>query len=110
MTTTQLFEIAGRFLVQGRIADVQPFGGGLINDTFRVTTEGDAPDYVLQRINNAIFQDVDLLQHNIEAVTEHIREKLEDAGEDDIDRKVLTLVGVHGSERPMSASAANIGE
>ena len=98
MTTTQLFEIAGRFLVQGRIADIQPFGGGLINDTFRVTTEGDAPDYVLQRINNAIFKDVDLLQHNIEAVTEHIREKLEDAGEDDIDRKVLSLVGVHGSD------------
>ena len=71
-------------------------GNGLINDTYLVVTEGDdTPDYVLQRINNAIFQDVDLLQHNIEVVTAHIRRKLEAAGTDDIDRKVLHFVNTH---------------
>ena len=47
---------------------------------------------MLQRINHAIFQDVDLLQHNIEVVTAHIRRKLEESGTSDIDRKVLRFI------------------
>lgn len=92
MSTFNLDNILSQFLIEGKVESVKPLGNGLINDTFRVVTEGDAPDYVLQRINNNIFTDVDLLQHNIEAVTGHIRRKLEAAGVDDIDRKVLRFV------------------
>ena len=68
-------------------------GAGLINDTYKVNTkEADAPDYVLQRINHAIFQNVEMLQSNISAVTNHIRKKLTEAGESDIDRKVLSFL------------------
>ena len=87
----RLKEIAGRFAVEGAVTDIVPLGNGLINDTFRVFTDG-PDDYVLQRINQAIFQDVDLLQHNIDCVTRHIREKLVAAGESDIDRKVLRFL------------------
>ncbi len=66
--------IAGQFAVEGNILDIKPLGSGLINDTFRVYTDG-ADDYVLQRINNAIFKDVELLQHNIDCATAHIRKK-----------------------------------
>lgn len=66
--------IAQQFSIDGNILDIKPLGTGLINDTFRVYTDG-ADDYVLQRINNAIFKDVDLLQHNIECATNHIRRK-----------------------------------
>ena len=66
--------IASEFAIQGNILDVKPLGNGLINDTFRVYTDG-ADDYVLQRINTAIFKDVELLQHNIECATAHIRKK-----------------------------------
>ena len=75
----------------GPVQDIRPLGNGLINDTFRVYTDG-PDDYVLQRINQAVFQDVDLLQHNIDCVTRHIRHKLEAAGEPDIDRKVLRFL------------------
>lgn len=92
MSTFNLDNILSQFLIEGKVESVKPLGNGLINDTFRVVTEGDAPDHVLQRINNNIFTDVDLLQHNIEAVTGHIRRKLEAAGADDIDRKVLRFV------------------
>ncbi|MBQ9194429.1 MAG: aminoglycoside phosphotransferase family protein [Bacteroidales bacterium] len=68
------FEILSQFAVQGPILDVKPLGSGLINDTFRVYTDG-PEDYVLQRINHAIFQDVELLQHNIDCATAHIRKK-----------------------------------
>ena len=38
----------------------------------------------LQRINHAIFQNVEMLQANIAAVTGHIRKKLTEAGETDV--------------------------
>lgn len=88
-----LTNIVKRFKIEGTINEIKPLGTGLINDTYKVTTkENEAPDYVLQRINHHIFQNVDMLQNNIEAVTRHIREKLVAAGEDDIDRKVLRFI------------------
>ena len=82
-------EILKHFDIQGNVLEVKPLGNGLINDTLLVVTDG--PDnYVLQRINDAIFRDVDLLQHNIDCATAHIRRKL--AGDPDIDRKVLTFL------------------
>ena len=85
--------IISHFHTSGTVASVKPLGNGLINDTYKVeTAEADAPDYVLQRINDSIFTDVDLLQHNIEVVTEHIRHQLESEHADDIDRRVLTFI------------------
>ena len=95
METINTADILAQFEIEGKVQEVKPLGNGLINDTYHVVTEGDAPEYVLQRINNAIFQDVDLLQHNIEVVTAHIRHKLEASGTDDIGRKVLQLVKAH---------------
>ena len=61
----ELKAIVARFDVKGEIQEIKPLGNGLINDTLLVKTDG--PDnYVLQRVNNAIFKDVDLLQHNID--------------------------------------------
>ena len=74
MTTEQLITIADKFAINGNITAIKPLGNGLINDTFKVDTDG-TEAYVLQRINNAIFKDVDLLQHNIECATAHIRKK-----------------------------------
>ncbi|MDE6379984.1 MAG: aminoglycoside phosphotransferase family protein [Muribaculaceae bacterium] len=90
----ELKEITGHFDIRGEAQTVSPLGEGLINDTFLVTTVGDTPDYVLQRINHNVFRDVEGMQRNIEAVTSHIRKKLSSAGERDIDRKVLKNVEV----------------
>ena len=88
-----LQSIVSHFNTKGTVNEIQPLGSGLINDTYKVTTlEADAPDYVLQRINHAIFQNVEMLQANIEAVTRHIRKKLTEQGADDIDRKVLSFI------------------
>ena len=96
MKTIDTASILSQFKITGSVKEVKPLGQGLINDTYRVITEADSdPDYVLQRINNAVFQDVKLLQHNIEVVTAHIRNKLEAIHADDIDRRVLTFVHTH---------------
>lgn len=85
--------IASRFAIEGEVKEVAPLGAGLINDSYRVSTVAEeTPDYVLQRINHAIFKDVDLLQENIRRITEHIRRKLEERGETDTARKTLTPV------------------
>lgn len=94
-----LKEIVAKFAVKGEVETVTPLGNGLINDTYIVRTKGDAPNYVLQRINHNIFKDVDVLQDNIEAVTKHIRKKLVAEGADDIDRKVLTFIPVKDGEK-----------
>jgi hypothetical protein len=91
-SATKLLDIAARFDVDGNVREVRPFGNGLINDSYFVETNANAPDYVMQRINHNIFTDVDMLQNNIEAVTAHIRSKLSARGEKDIERKVLRFV------------------
>ena len=48
-------------------------GNGHINSTYLVKTANNS--YCLQKINTSIFKDLDGLMNNIEAVTEHIRNK-----------------------------------
>ena len=93
MEQNQLKFIVSQFDVKGTVELVKPLGEGLINDTFKVVTaEATEPDYVLQRVNENVFPDVDMVMRNIGAVTAHIRQKLEAAGEDDIERKVLRFI------------------
>ena len=92
MNQQDLQHIAQSFQIKGDVVEVKPLGNGLINTTYKVVTAGDAPDYVLQHINTAIFPDVDMLMNNIVSVTSHIRGKLEAAGTADIARKVLEFV------------------
>lgn len=88
-----LSSILSHFALTGKVVEIKPLGAGLINDSYKVTTTPpEASDYVLQRINHTIFTNVDMLQNNFYRVTTHIRGKLEARGENDIDRKVLTLV------------------
>jgi len=97
MENVQLQQVVSQFQIRGTVSAITPLGNGLINDTYRVQTiEADAPDYVLQRINHHVFTDVALLQRNIEAVTRHIRHKLELRQEPDIERKLLQFVPTEG--------------
>ncbi|GAB1360436.1 aminoglycoside phosphotransferase family protein [Porphyromonadaceae bacterium] len=66
---------------------------GWINTTYKVTKSGEAsPRYILQCVNHQVFKDVDLLQNNIAAVTNHIRGKLIEKQVEDIDRRVIRLI------------------
>ena len=90
---TELTTIVGRFAYEGTVSEIKPLGEGLINDTYKVkTAEADKPDYVLQRVNHVVFPDVDMVMRNIDAVTSHIRKKLEAEGTKDLDRRVLRFI------------------
>lgn len=90
---SNLNEIISFFPEVKDVKEITPLTAGLINQTYKVeTADAKSCDYILQCINNQVFQDVDLLQHNIECVTRHIRKKLEEAHETEINRKVLRFV------------------
>lgn len=89
----ELESILSHFPEVKDVTEITPINSGLINATYKVTTgSACSRDYILQRINHHIFQDIDMLQRNLELVTGHIRKKLEERHETDIDRKVLCFV------------------
>lgn len=92
LTNDDYLKILSRYELADHPVEVVPFGNGHINDTLKVITDNGEAKYVLQRINHHIFTNVEMLQHNINIVTSHIRKKLEAQGEYDIDRKVLTFL------------------
>ncbi len=77
-------EVIAKFNVD---ASAAPYGDGHINDTY-VTN---SPKYILQRINNSIFPDVDGLMNNIEYVTEFLKEKIQKEG-GDVNRETLSII------------------
>lgn len=83
-------EIAKKFKFEGEIESVLPFGDGLINDTFFVKTEGNSPNYILQKKNKNIFVDVPAMMDNIYKVTAHLKNKIKAAGGNP-DREALTI-------------------
>lgn len=89
----ELQNILAQFPEIGEVQEIKPLTSGFINKTYLVKTASpSAPDYVLQRVNHLIFTNIELLQHNIEVVTNHIRKKLQEQNEEGIDRKVLRFL------------------
>ena len=105
-TKEQLLNILDQFQLDEKVVSAEPFGNGHINDTLKVTNEKGEIKYVLQRINHLIFTNVDMLQNNIHVVTTHIRKKLEEKGETDIDRKVLTFLPTKDGKKYYEAGKA----
>jgi thiamine kinase-like enzyme len=72
----QFREIFSQFNTSGTLSDAAPTGSGHIHSTFLLrTTEPEAPDYILQKINHKVFQDEDLLMNNIQRVTQYLQKK-----------------------------------
>ena len=93
MTHERLLDIAEQFEVEGEIVAIEALGEGFINDTYVVTTAGDAPNYILQRKNHVVFPDVPGMMQNIKAVTEHIKAKVADPM-----RETLTVIPAKDGE------------
>lgn len=86
-----LKNIASAFQTEGKITSITPLGGGFINSTFLVETEGSTPDYILQRKNKEIFRNVPAMMENIVKVSEHLAHKVTQAG-GNADRNVMKVV------------------
>ncbi len=88
-----MIDIVNQFAIRNETGEIRPLKIGHINDSFIVDSANpDGESYFLQKINHHIFKNVAGLQQNIQIVTDHLRSKLAEAGENDIDKKVLRLI------------------
>jgi Ser/Thr protein kinase RdoA (MazF antagonist) len=69
------FPAAHFFLSKQDIDNLEPFGTGNVNDTFLVTLHF-GKQLILQRVNPAVFQNPQLVQHNIRFVTNHLNREI----------------------------------
>ncbi len=70
-----LLSIFEQFQLGGKIIKVEPFGNGNINETYRSTAQGQARQYVHQKINTCIFREPEKVMENMDRVTSHLREQ-----------------------------------
>ena len=64
-------QVLKQFNIDGELVECTPLGNGHINLTFLCTTNKNVK-YVLQRINNQVFRDIDLLMSNYDKVTQFL--------------------------------------
>ncbi len=71
--------IVDKFAIRGQVTSITQINAGYINRTYRVETiseNGHVHKYTLQRINNNVFRDVDVLMENYKLVTDTLYGKL----------------------------------
>lgn len=86
-------EICKAYGLKGELIEVIPLKRGHINNTYRVDLDqdGKTKSYLFQRVNHYVFKKPELIIKNVQAVTSHVRRKLEEMGEPDVKRKVIRL-------------------
>jgi hypothetical protein len=84
--------IIAQFNTEGEGFVISNFGSGHINDTYLVKSSTDThPGYLLQKINNFVFKNIDGLMNNMLFVVNHLKQKVSKAGGNP-DKEVLTLI------------------
>lgn len=66
------FKIANQFVKDDEFVAYKKFGNGHINSTY-LFTMASGKQYIMQRINNNVFKDVDVLMSNIKTVTDFLK-------------------------------------
>jgi len=81
--------IAKQFQIKGSYISCEKYGCGHINGTFLLKTSEET--YILQKINNHVFKDVDKLMQNISSVLDFQKTEIIKHG-GDASREAMTLV------------------
>lgn len=92
----ELKDIAEKFQIDAPVEKIEAYGSGHIHDTYKVETGDPASDnYILQKLNSRVFNNIRQLQENINIVTKHIRNKLLRDNIPDLKRRILTVIPCH---------------
>jgi hypothetical protein len=73
--TTEHGQVVSFFFPQDDIVAIEPLGGGLVNDTWRLSLQA-GKRYILQRLNPSVFADPMAVQGNLLRITKHIHARL----------------------------------
>ena len=99
-THVSLGSIVEAFEIASPVEAIEPYGRGLINDTFRIAAGGKR--YVLQRINGAVFPDPLRIMSNIRALDRAARQQ------PDLGFRVPALIATRGGEAGLRASDGGV--
>ncbi len=79
------------FNLKGNLTQICCVSTGNINDTYVAATDFDGAErqYLIQRVNHNVFASPEVIAENVCKVTDHIENKLRQAGVTDIRRRVL---------------------
>jgi hypothetical protein len=85
---------AQHFALPGEPRDLEPFGNGHINRSYRFSSGTGSPSrrFLLQRLNTHVFPEPRLVMENVARVTAHLGSALRSSGLPDLSRRTLTLV------------------
>ncbi len=85
--------VVSQFNVEGKLISCERYGEGHINETYLAILEngGVQTKYILQKLNDKLFTDMDKLLNNISLVTNFNRAKIAERGGNP-DRESLTIV------------------
>jgi len=67
-------KIIGAFAMEGKAVSCERYGNGHINETYLVVNDA-GRRYILQKINNKVFENVAGLMHNVASVTGYLSER-----------------------------------
>ena len=73
-----LKEVIEQFEIAGDIINIQNYGSGHINTTYRVKTTED--EYILQKVNTNIFKNMEQLVDNVAGVTAYLAQSIAERG------------------------------
>lgn len=75
-------EICSRFDIEGKYVECIELTTGNINSTYRIKyiRDGQEKNYILQKINKAVFVEPERVMDNIVRVTDYVREKIKQKG------------------------------
>ena len=74
----ELNAIIEQFEIDGEIVNIQNYGSGHINTTYRVKTTED--EYILQKVNTNIFKNMEQLVENVAGVTAYLAQSITERG------------------------------
>ena len=89
MDRNEIMQVASHFRLAGEVESYVELTAGLINNSYRLSCG--TKEYVLQQINTYVFKQPEQVMSNVQRVTEHLRRKLTEAGEDPA-RRALHLI------------------
>jgi hypothetical protein len=89
----ELREALSNFAFDGELVSVKEFGSGHINKTYiaKYKDGEDEQKYVVQKVNNGVFKNVDELMDNVFAVTSYLRKIIREEGGDE-NRETLHFI------------------
>ena len=97
MTDLEIKKVGEIFGIEGEYRSFTQIKSGNINQTYLVKyhRNGGNKRYIIQKLNTFVFKNPEQVMNNIDAVTEHIREKIKETGES---AKRAVLHFLHGPD------------